>query len=387
MENPMKRPPKPMLLALALLVAFIAGYAWLAAAGPTQKAQRELPPPSREPDVLRYAAGAPQLTALKVEPVFLLPVPLAEPLNARLAYDDNVTVRLAVPIAGRVTALLAQAGDRVKKGAVLLRLDAPEFGVARADADKAAADEQRKRLALGRARVLFDGEVLARKDLEAAEADYQAARAEAERARLRLAGLGASGTAAGQTFELRSPIAGLVADRQANPGMELRPDLPNPLFIVTDLRRLWAMVDLPEQLLGKVAVGRKVAVEVDAFPGERFPAVVERVAPVLDPATRRIQVRVALANDSERLRPEMYARVTLQAEGTPAVQVANAALVTEGLATFVFVERAPGEFQKRAVTLLWQDREHGYLSAGLQPGERVVSAGALLLNAELTGGN
>jgi len=337
----------------------------------------------REPGILRYAADAPQLAALKIKAAEELPVPLAEPLNGRITYNENFTARVSSPIAGRIVSIKLQPGDTVKAGDALVTLDSPELAQAVADLNKAQADETRKRLAFERAQKLHDGEVLPRKDLESAEADLAQARAEAERARLRLRNLAPAGGARGN-YALRSPISGVVSERKANPGLEVRPDLADPLYVITDPTRLWVMIDLPERNLSKVQPGHPVAVEVDAWPGERFPGTIEKVGETVDPATRRIQVRCSLPNPARRLKPEMYARVTLLAdENQRALRVPNGALITEGLYSYLFVEKSTGVFEKRRVSLRLQDRDYSYVASGLNPGERVVASGALLLNSEL----
>ena len=127
-------------------------------------------------------------------------------------------------------------------------------------------------------------------------------------------------------------------------------------------------------------------VTVDAYPGETFRATVARIGQVVDPGTRRIQVRCDLPNPEGVLKPEMYARVSLLTrDGQIALRLPNSALVTEGLYSFVFVESAPGAFVKRKVELSVQDREYSYLSSGIGKGERVVVNGALLLQSELSG--
>jgi len=197
-------------------------------------------------------------------------------------------------------------------------------------------------------------------------------------------------SAAGSTREpgyvLRARLSGVVSERTANPGMEVRPDAPNPLFVVTDPAHLWVIVDLPERNLGALHAGQGVEVEVDAYPNRRFPARVAAVAEVLDPATRRVQVRCVLDNPQRLLKPEMYARVTPLADTLEKLpRIPNSALLTAGLYSFIFVEKEPGVFEKRQVTLGLQGRSESYVKQGLAGGERVVTAGALLLNSELAG--
>jgi cobalt-zinc-cadmium efflux system membrane fusion protein len=373
---------------IALLVVsagmFGAGAFW----SMRQHAVQEQAPaaaPATEREVLRFAPGAPQLSMLKIGEAPLMAVPLSEPLNARIAYDESHTARISAPVAGRVVELRGQVGDWVERGAVLAVVDAPELGAAATELSKAQTDGRRKELALARARELYEGDVLPRKDLEGAEADLAQARAESMRAGLKLANLNAGGARLdGERLRLVTPVAGYVTERRMNPGMEVRPDLPDPLFVVADLRSLQVAIDLPESALSKITLRQPVAVEVDAFPGQTFRGRIERISPVVDPALRRIQVRASVENSEGRLRPEMYARVTLlPSEDRNAVRVPNASLVTQGLQHFVFVEREPGVLVRRKVELAQQDREYSYVSEGLSRNERVVTSGALLLQSEL----
>ena len=379
------RQPARTIATLAVIAAAAAaaifGASYLHAADPP--AADPAPVRASEPGVLRYGAGAPQLSALRIETAASMPLPMTEALNGRLALDENRTARISSPIAGRVLKLLAEPGDRVARNAVLLQADAPELAAADADWRKAQADQARKKLSFERARNLYAHEVVPQKDVEAADADYRQAAAESRRTALRMKNLNASGSENG-SFALRTPLAGIVVERQVTPGMELRPDLPNPLFVVSDPTRLWLLVDVPERSLAQVKPGQKVSLETDAYPGTRFAATVDKVGYALDPATRRVQVRCIVENPDSRLRPEMYARVFFLSDGgRSAVAVPNAGLVSEGVHTYAFVEASPGVFRKRQVGLALRGRETSYVDAGLAAGERIVTEGALLLNSEM----
>lgn len=375
----------PLAIAIAVVAILYATWRYRERVEPVPAPAQAV---SKESGVIKYAPGAPQLAALRVAVVEELPIPLAEPLNGRVTYDENYTARVSSPVAGRITALKLLPGDTVKQGDALLTIDSPDLGSAISDLRKAEADESRKLAAMSRAQSLLDGGVVARKDYESAEADFRQAKAEADRARLRVKNLHIEAPRDGQSFALRSPIAGVVTERQANPGMEVRPDLAAPLFVVSNLAHLWVLIDLPERHLRKVEAGHPVAIEVDAYPGERFAGVIAKVGEVVDAASRRVQVRCDIANPAKKLKPEMYARVTLLVdERKRAIRLNNTSLVTEGVSSFVFVEKASGTFEKRRVALDVQDRDFSYVASGLQRGERVVVSGALLLNSELSVAN
>ena len=365
--------------AVALLAA--AAYLWQTHVKPPAPVEAA-PPPAIQVEggrTLRIQPGAPQLSYLHIEAVAALPAPLVEALNARVAYDDNVTARVFAPAAGRILALPVQAGDAVAAGARLAVLDIPDY----ADLHKADAELRLRRAAFERARLLFEHDAIARKEVESAENELAAAGAESERAHARLRNLRPLAGQGG--FALNSPLAGIVTERQANPGMEVRPDQDKPLFVVSDPSRLWVIAELPEKDLARVRVGQSVGIEVDAWPQKSFPGRVLAVGDVVDPQSRRVPVRCAVENPERLLKPEMFARVTLESEGRHLPRVPNKSIVTEGVNDFVFVEKEAGVIEKRQVRLSWRGHEASFVGEGLSAGERVVTTGALLLNAELSG--
>lgn len=376
---------KKTALIIALIAAGLVGAYYEFGVGTTKPVPKPAIASAVPADELRYAAGAPQLSAIHSETLPQLPVPLADPLNAKVTYNEDVTARISAPISGRVLSIKTQLGDEVKAGQALLLMDSPDMGNAIADVEKANADVRLKQLSLHRAQTLYQGEAIARKDLESAQSDYAAATAESRRAALRLKNLvpqGMANTAEGYT--LRSPISGVVAQRQVNPGEEIRPDLPDPLFIVTNPAKVWVTIDLPESLLAKAELGHPVSISVDAYPDQHFAGRIEKIAPALDPVTRRITVRCSVDNSKNLLKPEMYAKVTLLAEADEtAFRIPNGAIVSNGLYSYVFVEIAPGVLKKRRIPLVAQYRDYSYAMQGLTAQDKVVTAGALLLNSEL----
>lgn len=379
-----------LLLLIALSVVFFAGgYEWqrFTRLPPPQSVSPGATPPEATPGVVRYPPSAPQLQFIRTRPVVLMPEPLLDPLNGRVAYDENYTARVSTPIAGRVVKIEVQPGDVVKKGSPLAWLDAPEYAAAIADVSKTESEVSQKTRAHTRSKELLDAGVVARKDFEAAEADLTSAQAERRRAQLRLRNLvpGTGRIGEDGRFALRAPISGVIADRQLNPGAEARPDAPNPLFVISDPAHVWVIVDLPEAYLTKLRVGQTVSVETDVFKGADITGRIASIGQTLDPATRRVQVRCVVENSQRLLRPEMYARVTpLAEERRKLPRVPNTALVTEGLYSYVFVEKEPGVFQKRQVELGLRGSDETYVQRGLSEGEPVATSGAILLEAELS---
>ena len=331
---------------------------------------------------------SPQEANLRIETVTEMVAPTAEPFNGKISFDENFTSRISSPVLGRATKLHAQIGDTVKAGQVLVSIDSPDLGGAIADYRKAIADLELKRKALERSQMLLDGGVIAHKDFESSEADMAQSQAEAIRTKGRLKNLNidSNSVASAETFTLKAPMAGVIVDRQINVGNEVRPDANTPLFIITNPSHLWATIDLPERDLSKISLGQPISIQVDAYQNESFTGRIQSIGTMVDPVTRRIQVRCSVESKN-KLKPEMYARITpLNNRNQKAIRIPNSALITEGLYSYVFVEISPGHLKKRRVTLDVQEREYATVKAGLTEGEKLVVSGAILLNSELSAG-
>ncbi len=338
------------------------------------------------PNQLRYPPGAPQLAYLNIEAVKAMVPPVIEPLPARITFDEDHAARVFSPVAGRVVQILAQAGQQVRAGDILAWLLAPDYDTAVADLRKAQADHDSKQAAQSRAQRLHDAGVIATRVLEAAVADARSAQAELARASARLRGL--DGVGKDGRLPLRAPIAGVIAERHLNPGQELRPDAADPAFVIIDPSHLDVLADVAESEVGKLHVGQNIRIEADGADLSGIHGHINTVGIAMDPATRRIPVRAHLQGSSAAVRPEMFVRLSpLDAHAPAAVAVPNSAIVTTGQQSFVFVERSPGLLVKTQVSLLMRGRDQSHVSEGLSDGARVVTKGAILLDAELASDN
>lgn len=354
---------------------------------PSQEAQEARAAVSaikNSPDTLRYSHSAPQLVMIEAQNIPASPVPLGDQLSAHLVYDEDVTARIGVSISGRIVALKAAPGDVVKAGQVLAEIDSPDVGTAYADINKAKADLDHKRRVYERAKDLGEGEAIAAKDVENALADYTQAQAETARAELRLKNLNPNGMVIrGQRISLLSPMNGVVTERTATPALEVSPGMSSPLFVVTNPKQLWLMIDVPEKMLSQIKLGSTVSIESDAYPNEQFSAKIVQLGQAVDPNSRRITIRARLNNPDGKLLPEMFVRASVQQDSGTGVAVPNSAIVTRGIYSFVFVQIAAGEFQQRKVKLITRGSNISYVGEGLKGGESIVTKGALLLDAEL----
>ncbi|MGC4062282.1 MAG: efflux RND transporter periplasmic adaptor subunit [Aquabacterium sp.] len=370
-------------LSSGVVAALLAVYAsHLSHAASTEEAPASSDITRTAPNELRYRPGSPQLAYLAIDTVKPKAPPALEPLPARITFDEDHTVRVFSPVAGRTQQIVAQPGQQVHAGDVLAWLLAPDYDTALADLHKAQADHDSKKAAFERAQRLHEAGVIATRDLEAAQADARSAQAELERTSAHMHELGSVGRDG--RFALRAPISGVVADRHLNPGQELRPDAADPAFTITDPAHLDVVADVAESDVGKLHVGQAVRIENGDASLPDLNGRIATVGVTMDPNTRRVPVRAHLIAPPATARPEMFVRMAPLGD-TPdqAMAVPNSAIVTTGLQSFVFVERSPGLLVKTQVALARRGRDLSYVKQGLNAGDRVVTKGAILLDAEL----
>lgn len=309
-------------------------------------------------------------------------------LNGRLAWDDSLTVRVFTPFAGRVIRILAEPGQTVKKGDPLATVASPDYGQTQAEARRAAGDFALAERTLRRVRELLDHGAAPLKDLESAEADFQRTQSELQRTSARLAYYDGNTNAVDQVYTLRSPLDGVVVEKNLNPGQEIRPDQmlagtdrqAAPLFTVTDPSHLWILLDANEADLPLLRVGQRFELRSRTVTGREFAGRIEQISDFLDPASRTVKVRGSVDNSSRQLKAEMFVTAEILPDGQVAgADISARAVFLKGERHFVFVEEGKGVFARREVKAGPEHNGKVLVLEGIQPGQRVVTEGSLLL--------
>jgi membrane fusion protein, multidrug efflux system len=282
-------------------------------------------------------------------------------------------VTLAPEVAGRVTNILFQSGERVTAGQPLVQLDdAPD----RADLANFQAQARLGQVNLVRARTLAAKEFGSRQAVDQAQAALDEARA----------GIAREEALINQKL-IRAPFAGIVGIRQINLGQFLGPG--TAVATLTDLDTLHADFTLPEQASGEVAVGEAVELTTDAYPGEDFAGKLTTIEPQVDPQTRAIKLQATIPNTDHRLRPGMFANVqVVLPPQRNVVTVPETAIEYTPYGTSVYVIRATGEtthggpeYRAEQTFVKLGERRDGRVAveSGLKAGELVASSGQLKL--------
>lgn len=318
-----------------------------------------------------------------------------------LALDERRTARIGSLVDGIVIETAAEVGDRVQAGQGLAALHSPVVHEAWAQYRKAIADRRRleKELAFTiaaheRAQRLFKDKAVSLQEVQRAEADRVAAdetldmaRTEIRRAEEELQHLGITNAddptgESGEQIPVRTPTAGVVLERLVTPGTAVTPGAP--LYVVSDLSTLWALVEIDESLLSHVRVGQAMQLRVAAYPDETFAGTVSLVGDTVNPKTRRVTVRCVMKNTDGRLKPQMYATALIrETEPRQAVVVPGEAIQTINGRPTIFIAETGGRFRPRPIETGPVSEGLVEVRAGLQPGERIAVSGSFVLKSEL----
>jgi cobalt-zinc-cadmium efflux system membrane fusion protein len=295
-------------------------------------------------------------------------------------------------VAGRVTRVSAELGANVRRGQTLAQIYSPELAEAQTKYVSAKAMLEAHDRELQRTQKLVEIGAASRQEMERIHAEHaaQTAAVESARSQLELLGVPASaidalgsGSKVNATTNVPAPIDGVITERAANVGLNV--DQATPLFTVVDLSTVWIIADVYEKDFSPVRIGNDATITTSAYPGLSRRGRISYIDPQLNAETRTAKVRVEVPNPRGELRLGMYADVVVSgAPGASAPVVPRSAVQNVGDRTVVYLAnpKEPGEFTEREVRLGETVGEQVEVTAGLRPGDAVVTEGSFFVRAE-----
>jgi membrane fusion protein (multidrug efflux system) len=278
--------------------------------------------------------------------------------RATASLDPNKQADVLARVSGVVEKILAEEGDRVARGHVLLHIQDDEYRHRRTMAE---VDVDQKRQRFERAQKIFDQGLSSREDYDTARSDLHSAEAALELAELELS-----------YTRVRAPFAGRVVQRLVDQGRTVSDG--TPLFTLLDMDRLLARVHVPAREFRKIRPDQPVQLVVTST-GDRLTGRIDLVSPVVDPESGTIKVTVEITDYPPSTRPGDFVEVSIVTDRrTESLLVPRVAVVTERGQSSVYVVEADVAAQ-RVVELGFSDDDHSEILSGLDEGELVVVQG------------
>ena len=257
----------------------------------------------------------------------------------------------------RITRLLVDVGDHVKKGQLVAELDNSALAQAKAQYENNKANFERSDELYK-----FGGESKA--NWQAMQTAYEVAKSTYENML--------------ENTTLVSPISGVVTARNYDVG-DMAAGMP--IFVVQRINPVKIMISVSESLYTYVKKGMAVEVELDALPEHKFSAKVSRITPSIDASTRTFPVELTLANDKELVKPGMYARVTMNYGTRKNIVVPDVAVVKQlGSGNrYIYVYNQDGTVAYKKVELGRRFGDKYEILSGIADGDVVVTSGQVAL--------
>ncbi|HEY3488064.1 MAG TPA: efflux RND transporter periplasmic adaptor subunit [Gammaproteobacteria bacterium] len=276
-------------------------------------------------------------------------------------------------VEGIVRTIRFEAGSVVKAGTELVQLD---VDVEQAQLRSAQAAAEGAQLTYNRAKELIKTHAISQSDYNTANVAYKQANAQVDNFKAIIA-----------KKTLRAPFDGKLGIRQISVGQFLNKG--EPVVSLQSLDPVYVDFSLPQQRLGEISEGLKVAVTSDAYPGQPFEGAITAVNPDIDPATRNVRVQATLANADGRLRPGMFVAIDMILEKSDKVLFIPETAVLHapfGDSVFVVEEGPAGEDGTRPLVVQQQFvrlgvRQGDFVAAteGLKAGQKIVATGVFKL--------
>jgi cobalt-zinc-cadmium efflux system membrane fusion protein len=304
-------------------------------------------------------------------------------------WDADHTTQAITQVNGPISKLLVDLGNKVTVNQPLLYVSSPDGATAISTYKKARNRQDYSKKTLDRSKDLLEHKVIATKDLEAAEQDYNDARAETENDLQALKIFGVTeqeiddaqhqGVAINPQLAVRSPISGIVVQKLVTPGLVIQAGT-TACFTISDNSTVWVQGHIYDRDLEAVRVGDAVE-ETDSSFHRTFHGVIAYIEALIDPTTRTTSVRIVTRNPDGLLKKDMFVDAVIHTRsGRNVLTVPTSAILRndENL-PFVYVEASTGKFAQRLVNIGVEQGEDTEIVTGLKEGEKVVAQGSVFL--------
>ena len=309
-------------------------------------------------------------------------------------FNEDLLVQVFSQYPGKILKANYNIGDDVKAGDILFTIDSPDLLAAESTLLAAAGVLELQKRVLARMNNLLKSGGSAQKDVDQSTSDQQTAEGNFKAARDAVRIFGKTDAEIDQVVEMRkvdstllvpSPISGRLVTRNAAPGFLVQPGVAPPPYTVADLSTMWMLANVVETDAPAYKLGQEVEVKVPAYPDKVFKGHVTALGAMIDPNSHRQLVRSQIDDPEHLLRSGMYASFVIRV-GDPVRSLAVPAngVVREGDGTMtVWVTSDSRRFTKRTVKLGQLQDGWNQILEGLEPGDTVVTDGAVFLSNKL----
>ena len=302
--------------------------------------------------------GGEETAAVPVEVAAVKRQSVASYIQTNGSLEAENDVEIVARTQGPLVELLTEEGRQVSRGQVMARIDPKETQAQVKIAQVSLQDAER---IYKRAEETFAEQLISQADFDAALAAKESAEATLFDRQVQL-----------DYTEIKAPFGAVVVDRTIKLGDNVTAG--QILFRISDFDPLLSKIQVPEKELSRLHKGQPAYLTVEAWPGERFPAKVLRLSPVVDATTGTIRVTLQVEG-GDRLRPGMFANIYLEVDRhEDALTLPKSALSLESLGDTVYVVNGDVA-ARRPIQLGYEEADTVEVVSGLEEGDHVIVVG------------
>ncbi len=299
-------------------------------------------------------------------------------LTGKITFDENHIARISPMSGGIIESMKAELGDFVKKGQVLATIRSIETAEYSNQFTTANSNYQIAKKNSELTKEMYQNGLASEKDYLTSQQELVKAEGELNRIKEILS---IYGDESAKRYTVKSPIDGIVVERNATQNMVFRTDGQSNLFTIADLRYVWAVGNVAESDIPDVQPGYLAKVTTVSYPDKVYDGSISRIMSVIDSASKVMKVRIELNNPDYLLKPEMFANITVfYSEGGKTMPIIpSEAIVFDKNRNYVLVFHGKGKIETREVEVYHPVGGKSYIQSGLKPGEIIVCRNALVV--------
>jgi cobalt-zinc-cadmium efflux system membrane fusion protein len=181
-------------------------------------------------------------------------------------------------------------------------------------------------------------------------------------------------------YNILSPASGYVISKDVSLNMELRTEDVKPIFTISNLDNVWVMVNIYESDIDKVKEGYEAEITTISYPDKIFTGKVDKIYNLIDSESKVLKARIILNNKDYKLKPEMFANVSLRYQDTEQrLAIPTKAVIFDKNKYFVMVFKDRCQIETHEIEIYKQNTQSTYLKGGINEGEKVISKYQLLI--------
>lgn len=298
-------------------------------------------------------------------------------LSGKIEVDPSKMIKIYPLVGGVVERVYVELGDYVKRGQTLALVKSAEAAEIEKTLSTDSANVAVATKNLQVAEDMFKSGLLTEKDYIEAKFDLRKAKSEYDKS-LELFNI--YNLQPNSKYVIKSPMDGYIVNKFINAGIQLRSDNQEFIFQIGNLSNVWAIANIYETEIQKIAVNDPATIKVMAYPDREYKGKIDKIYNAIDPITKVLKARINIDNPDNVLKPEMYVNITLRRKlEEKVIMIPSEAVVFDKNRNYVVVYHNPCNIEVREVKIYNIADTETYVSHGIEEGENVVYKNQLLV--------